>query len=83
MDGKHPEGWFPEQRLTVEEALRAYTRGAALAAFQENEKGSIAAGKLGDVVVLSDDLFAIPPARIKDARVAMTIVGGKVVYSSE
>jgi predicted amidohydrolase YtcJ len=83
VDGKHPEGWFPEQRLTVEEALRAYTRGAAFAAFQENEKGSIAAGKLGDVVVLSDDLFAIPPARIKDARVAMTIVGGKVVYSSE
>ncbi len=83
VDGKHPEGWFPEQRLTVEEALRAYTRGAAYAAFQENDKGSITPGKLGDIVVLSDDIFTIPPARIKDARVAMTIVGGSVVYSSE
>jgi hypothetical protein len=83
LDGKHPDGWFPEQRLTVEEALRAYTQGSAYAAFQENEKGSIAPGKLGDVVVLSDDLFTIPPAKIKDANVVMTIVGGKVIYKSE
>ncbi|MGA2984232.1 MAG: amidohydrolase [Terriglobia bacterium] len=83
LDGKHPDGWFPEQRLTVEEALRAYTQGSAFAAFQENEKGSIAPGKLGDVVVLSDDLFTIPPAKIKDARVLMTIVGGKIVYHVE
>jgi hypothetical protein len=80
LDEKHPEGWFPEQRLTVEEALRAYTQGSAYAAFQENEKGSIAPGKLGDVVVISDDLFTIPPAKIKDARVVMNIVGGKIVY---
>jgi len=80
LDGKHPEGWFPEQRLTVEEALRAYTQGAAYAAFQEREKGSLAPGKLGDVVVFSDDLFAIPPAKIKDAHVVMTIVGGKIVH---
>ena len=80
LDGKHPDGWFPEQRLTVEEALRAYTQGSAYAAFQENEKGTIAPGKLGDVVVLSDDLFTIPPAMIKDARVVMTIVGGRIVY---
>ncbi len=83
LDGKHPDGWFPEQRLTVEEALRAYTQGSAYAAFQENNKGSIAPGKLGDVVVLSDDLFTIPPARIKDAHVVMTIVGGKIVYQAE
>jgi len=83
LDGRHPEGWFPEQRLTVKEALRAYTRGSAFAAFEENEKGSIAPGKLGDVVVLSDDLFTIPPARIKDVRVVMTIVGGKIVYPAE
>ena len=83
LDGKYPEGWFPEQRLTVGEALRAYTQGSAYAAFQENEKGSIAPGKLGDVVVISDDLFAIPPAKIKDARVVMTIVGGKIVYQAE
>jgi hypothetical protein len=83
LDGKHPDGWFPEQRLTVEEALRAYTQGSAFAAFQENEKGSIAPGKLGDVVVLSNDLFTIPPARIKDARVLMTIVGGEIVFQTE
>ncbi len=83
LDGKHPDGWFPEQRLTVEEALRAYTQGSAYAAFQENEKGSIAPGKLGDVVVISDDLFTIPPAKIKDARVVMTVMGGKIVYRAE
>jgi len=82
LDGKHPEGWFPEQRLTVEEALRAYTQGSAYAAFQENDKGSIAPGKLGDVVVFSQDLFTIPPEQIKDAHVNMTIVGGKIVYES-
>jgi hypothetical protein len=80
LDGKHPDGWFPGQRLTVEEALRAYTQGSAYAAFQENEKGSIAPGKLADIVVLSDDLLTIPPAQIKDAQVAMTIVGGRIVY---
>ena len=80
LDGKHPDGWFPEQRLSVEEALRAYTQGSAYAAFQENEKGSLAPGKLADVVVLSDDLFTIPPAKIQDVRVVMTVVGGKIVY---
>ena len=82
LDGKNPGGWFPEQRLTVEEALRAYTLGAAYAAFQEKEKGAISPGKLADVVVLSDDLFRIPPERIKDIRVEVTIVGGKIVYRS-
>jgi len=80
LDGKHPKGWFPEERLTVEEALRAYTAGSAYAAFEENEKGTIAPGKLADVVVLSDDLFKIAPERIKDARVVLTVVGGKVVH---
>ncbi len=82
LDGKNPGGWFPEQRLTVEEALRAYTLGAAYAAFQEKEKGTISPGKLADVVVLSDDLFRIPPERIKDVRVEITLVGGRVVYQS-
>ena len=80
LDGKHPDGWFPEQRLTLEEALRAYTQGAAYAAFQENDKGTIAPGKLADLVVLSEDLFRIPPERIKEARVEITIVGGRIVY---
>jgi predicted amidohydrolase YtcJ len=82
LDGKNPGGWFPEQRLTVEEALRAYTLGAAYAAFQEKEKGTISPGKLADVVVLSEDLFRIPPERIKDVRVEITLVGGRVVYQS-
>jgi hypothetical protein len=80
LDGRHPEGWFPEQRLTLDEALRAYTQGSAYAAFEENEKGTIAPGKLGDIVVLSDDLFTIAPEKIKELRVVATIVGGKVVY---
>jgi predicted amidohydrolase YtcJ len=83
LDGKHPYGWIPEQRISVEEALRAYTQGSAYAAFQESEKGSLASGKLGDVVVISDDLFTIAPSRIKAARVVMTIVGGRIVYQSE
>ena len=80
LDGKHPGGWIPKQRLTVEEALRAYTQGAAYAAFEEKEKGTIAPGKLADVVVLSDNLFTLPPEKIQDARVVLTVVGGKVVY---
>lgn len=80
LDGKHPKGWFPEERLTVEEALRAYTAGSAYAALEENEKGTIAPGKLADIVVLSDDVFSIPPDKIKDARVVLTIVGGRVVH---
>ena len=82
LDGKNPGGWFPEERLTVEEALRAYTLGAAYAAFQENDKGTIAPGKLADVVVLSDDLLGIPAERIEDVHVKFTIVGGSVVYNS-
>ena len=83
LDGKHTEGWFPEEKLTVEEALRAYTQGSAYAAFEEKEKGAIAPGKLADFVVLSADLFSSPPEEIKDVRVVLTIVGGKVVYRGE
>lgn len=83
LDGKHPDGWFAEQKLTLEEALKAYTAGSAYAAFQENEKGSISPGKLADLVVLSDDLFSIPPEKIKDAQVDMTVVGGRVVYRKQ
>jgi len=80
LDGKHPEGWFPEERLTLDEALRIYTAGSAYAALEEKEKGSVAPGKLADFVVLSQDLFSIPPEKIRETRVVMTIVGGKVVY---
>lgn len=83
LDGKHPEGWFPEERLTVEEALRAYTSGSAFAAFEEGQKGTIAPGKLADLVVLSDDLFKLPPKRIQNTYVTMTVVGGRVVYQKK
>lgn len=83
LDGKHPGGWIPEERITAEEALHAYTVGAAYAAFQENAKGSIAPGKMGDVAVLSADLLTIHPAKIQDVRVVMTIVGGKIVYQGD
>jgi predicted amidohydrolase YtcJ len=82
LDGKNPNGWFPEQKLTVAEAVRAYTMGSAYAEFQENGKGSIAAGKLADMVLLSDDIFTIDPVKIRDVKVTTTIVGGKVVWNS-
>jgi predicted amidohydrolase YtcJ len=82
LDGKHPGGWIPSERLTVVEALRAYTSGSAYAAFEEKEKGRIAPGLLADLVILSDDLFQIPSARIRDIRVEMTIVGGNLVYEA-
>jgi predicted amidohydrolase YtcJ len=80
LDGKHPGGWIPEQKITVAEALRAYTWGSAFAGFEEKMKGTIEPGKLADMVVLSRDILAIDPAEIADVKVAMTIVGGKVVY---
>ncbi len=80
LDGKNPGGWFPQEKLTLDETLRAYTYGSAYAAFEEKEKGSIAAGKLGDIAVISDDLFSIPPEKIKDAHVVLTVVGDRIVH---
>jgi len=81
LDGKNPGGWFPEQRLTVAEAVAAYTSGSAYAEFQEKEKGSITLGKLADMVLLSDDIFSITPEKIRDVKVLKTIVGGKIIFS--
>ncbi len=72
----------PLQKLTVEQALKAYTLGSAYAEFQEQEKGSLEVGKLADMVVLSKDIFNIPPEEISEAEVEMTILGGKIVYDS-
>lgn len=78
-----PEGgWFPAQRMTREEALKAFTMWAAFAAFEENSKGSIEPGKLADFTILSADIMKIEPLRIPDTHVEMTIVGGDVVYAS-
>ncbi len=82
LDDKNPNGWFPEQKLTVAEAVEAYTMGSAYAEFQEKEKGSITLGKLADMVLLSDDIFAIAPARIREVKVLKTIVGGKFVWDA-
>ncbi len=79
LDGKHPDGWTPSQKITVAEAVKAYTHGAAYASFDEAEKGTIAVGKLADLVVLTEDILAIPAARIADTKVAVTVFNGKVV----
>ena len=81
-DGGHSGGWIPEEKISVEEAVRGFTTGGAYAEFAEKDKGTIEAGKLADLAVLDKDLFALPVDRIRDARVVMTIVGGKVVYQS-
>lgn len=83
LDGKHPNGWFPEQKITLEEALTAYTMGSAYAEFAEATKGTLTPGKLADLVVLDVDLFAIPPEALADVQVRFTVVGGRVVYRSE
>jgi predicted amidohydrolase YtcJ len=76
-----PEGgWFPDQRLTMAEAIKHYTLGSAYASFEEDIKGSLEAGKLADMVVLSHNLFEIEPREILETRVLCTILGGKVVY---
>ncbi len=80
LDGKNPGGWFPQQKLTIQEAVAAYTMGSAYAEFQEKEKGSITAGKLADLVMLSDDVFSIPAEKIREVKVLTTIVGGKITY---
>ena len=79
LDGRYPGGWVPAQKITVEEALRAYTSGAAYASFDEARKGILAAGRLADFVMLDRNILEIPPEDIRDARVVMTVVGGRVV----
>jgi predicted amidohydrolase YtcJ len=80
LDGKHPEGWFPEQKVSVAEAVHACTFQGAYASGEENLKGSLEPGKLADAVVLSDDIFSIDPAAIQAVKVDMTILDGKVVF---
>lgn len=82
LDGKNPNGWFPEQKLTVAEAVEAYTMGSAYAEFQEKDKGSITPGKLADFVLLSDDVFTIDPVKIREVKILTTWVGGKIVWDA-
>jgi predicted amidohydrolase YtcJ len=81
LDGKHPNGWVPAEKITVEEALRAYTSGNAFGVFAERTRGKLAVGYLADLVLLDQDLTAIPPEAIERAGVRTTVVGGKVVFS--
>jgi len=78
--GEPGDGWFPEQKLGMEEAIRLYTRDSAYAEFMEDRKGMLKAGYLGDAVIFHEDLLTLPPDRIMSAHVDYTIVGGKVVY---
>ncbi len=80
LDGEPQGGWIPAQRITVEEAVRAYTFGSACAEGAEARKGTLAPGMLADIVVLDRDLFALEPAKLREAEVDFTIVGGRVVY---
>lgn len=82
LDGKNPGGWFPEQKLSVAESVEAYTMGSAYAEFQESEKGSITSGKLADMVLLTEDIFSIPPEKIREVRVLKTFVGGKLMFDA-
>ncbi len=80
LDGKHPDGWVPEQKIRLEEAVRAYTVGSAFAEFAEAIKGTITPGKLADLVLLDRDIYQIPPTEIEKARVTLTVMDGRVVY---
>jgi len=83
LDGKHPNGWVPEQKISLEEAIRAYTVGSAYAEFQEKVKGSLTPGKLADLVILDRDIFKIDPAELDQVKVTMTIVDGRVVWEAK
>lgn len=80
LDGAHPGGWQPQERITVEEALRAYTTGSSRAGFTEGTLGMLRPGMLADLVVLDRDLTAIPPETIGSVRVRATVVGGRIVH---
>jgi predicted amidohydrolase YtcJ len=77
-DGNPPDGHSPGERLSVQEAVNLYTRGSAALAFEENEKGTLEPGKLADFVVLTRDIFTIPPREILDTHIAMTWVNGSM-----
>jgi predicted amidohydrolase YtcJ len=80
LDGRNPGGWIPEQKITLEQALRAYTAGVAYAGFMESRLGVLRPGMLADLVVLDRDLFRVPAREINRARVRATVVGGRIVY---
>jgi len=80
LDGKNPDGWIPEQKITIAEAVHAYTIGSAYAEGEEAIKGSLAPGKLADLVVLSKDIFHVDPVEIENTRVDLTIFDGRIIF---
>ena len=82
LDDAHPDGWIPGQKITVEQALHAYTTGSARAGFQERDIGILRPGMLADLVMIDRDITRVPPETIRGATVVLTLVGGRVVYSS-
>ena len=83
LDDRRPGGWVPEQKITVEDALRAYTTGAAYAEYAERDKGTIARGMVADLVLIDRDLTRIAPETLRDARVMMTVINGRVVFERD
>jgi predicted amidohydrolase YtcJ len=83
LDDKNPNGWIPEQKISVDEAVRAFTWGSAYAEFQEGVKGTLELGKAADLIVVSDDIFTIDPVKIRDAKVLVTISDGRVAYERD
>ncbi len=80
LDGKHPGGWFPEQKISVAEAVRCYTVNPAYAEFSENVKGTLTPGKFADLVILDKNIFTVDPVEIENAKVVLTVVDGKVAF---
>jgi predicted amidohydrolase YtcJ len=80
MDGNPKGAFYPNERVTLDEAIRMFTEGGAYAAFQEDQKGTLESGKLADFVVLSEDIYKIAPDDLKDVKVLMTVVGGEIAY---
>jgi len=82
LDDKNPNGWIPDQKVSVDEAVRGFTYGSAFAEFQDGWKGTLEVGKLADFVILSEDIFVIDPVKIGTVKVLTTVVDGRVVFDS-
>ena len=82
-DGTPSGGWFPEERITMAQAVEYYTLGSAYAEFAEKRKGTLTEGKLADLVILSGDLFKMPAKQILDTRPVLTMVGGRIVFERD
>ena len=83
LDGMNRGGWYPEQKIGLDDAVRAYTVGSAYAEFQERDKGALVPGMLADFVVWSQDIFGVDPRTIPDTRALLTVVDGRVVYEAD